>query len=135
MPYMGAISSGSSLSVRLGSAKGNKAIVSLSVGMSAGSIEAGAPQVAIAPGASRELVLTAGWRGMIRIHIEFERDGESGELEVRVNGAARDAAQVWGETWWAYSIEAPVLAGLPAGGGYLGADDSRHAPRREKETA
>ena len=129
MPYMGAISSGSSLAVRLASGTGNKAPVSLTVGISAGSIEAGAPQLVIAPGTSRELVLTAGWSGMIRIHIEFERDGESGELEVRVNGTARDAARVWGETWWAYSVEAPVLAGLPAGGGYLGATDSRHAPR------
>lgn len=132
MPYMGTIDSNSIVSVRLLSAGRNKESTTLWAGMGDGEVETILPSATVAPGTSREISLTAEWGGMVRVHVKFERDGEVGELEVRVNGAIRDTAHVWGEIWWAYSVES-VLAreerAVGAGGGFYGATDSRQRPR------
>jgi hypothetical protein len=131
MAYMGAIESESRVSVRLLSPARNKGTATLSAGIGDGNAGDLRPGLPVDAGTSREITLTAAWGGMVQIHVEFERDGEVGELEIRVNGAVRDTAHIWGRTWWVYSVDSSIEPRPMRGSVFVPVDaaDSRRTPR------
>ena len=132
MPFMGTIAPASEVEARLLTGSTNDAPAVFSAGIGDGHVQFGGPAHAVAPGASRAIRLSTGNAGMVIVHVELNDLSEMAELELRVNGAVRDVAQVRGEIWWSYAVEAvaPQHSAHSYGISMLhGVADSRKTPR------
>ena len=132
MPFMGSVPPGCEIGIRLMAADTNREPALLTAGLGDVDIEPQSPSVVVAPGTSRAVTVRTGSGSTVRVHVQFTRPEGHGQLEVRVNGAARDSTMIRGETWWTYAVETPTVGSSTGKLGdtmFYAAGDSRRTPR------
>jgi hypothetical protein len=103
MPFKGIIRIASDVSITLSASNGNLHSAALLAGLTVD--PSGSKHAVVAPGGSETIGIKADKDSILEIQFHFESPAETGNLEVKVNGAQRNSDPVNGHETWMYSCE------------------------------
>ena len=104
MPYKGSFAAGSALVITYTSFATNAGSALVLAGCAAFDGGTNGQGAVAAPGGFTTLNLSCSQPGIFKVDVDMAEENDSGELEVRVNGAAQDKGRIVGDTLWRYSV-------------------------------
>src|SRR4051794_33160656 len=105
MTFKGIVSPGSTVEATFSSDTSNGGSASLLLGVGTLSGAADADYAIVAPGGSSSVKIDATKPGLLKVFVDVAGNGDTGMLEVSVDGSRLDRGTVSGDTTWTYSVE------------------------------
>jgi hypothetical protein len=105
MAFKGVVSNGSTVEAEFSSDTSNTGSASLLIGLGALGGGAQGGHAIVAPGGSAHVNVDASEPGILRVFVDVAGHGDTGMLEVTVDGSRHDRETILGDTTWTYSVE------------------------------
>jgi len=133
MTLKGTIPPLSEVEVRFTASPANREPAELGVGFGMLYSRGNVPAINVRPGTAANAAVRAAADGTLWIHVNLDPAGDTGVVDLRINGVPADSGPVSGDSWWFYKIigEEARAAGRNAPTVFVGATDSRRTPREE----